>query len=217
MSNKKAIYRRSLQWVSGGGGVAKEPAAGGVDAIQAEYRGAEPDSQIDVPDTAAAGTEYQIPFGSVDAATLLEIENKTGQDVKVDLGSSEYERSATGTLVAGTKDIPLDNEVGDYLSVVAGAANGGTPGVLSVKRKDANTVTVQSWLAGTGIQAADVSTVVVTNFRDWYAFHLPPNGKVVVASAALPAVGKVDYATVKLTAIQSGDGSIVGRVFGDPA
>jgi len=138
MSNKKAILRSSVQWVSGGGGVAKEPAAGGVDAVQAEYRGAEPDSQIDVPDATAANTVYAIPFGTVAGATLLVIENQTGQDVAI-------------------------------------ALNGGT-----------------------------------------YDTHLPTGGKLIMASAGLPAAAKVASANVKILATQVGAGTIVGRVFGDP-
>jgi len=212
MANKTAIYRRSLQWVSGGGGVAKEPAAGGVDAIQAAYRGAEPDSQIDVADTTAAATEYDVPFGSVAAATLVEVENQTGQTLQVQPNPFAL---APGVLVAGVKDIALPNSVGDILGVIV-AVPGGTPGVLSVKRKDANTVTVQSWLAGTGIQVADTSTVIAINFRDGYAFDLPTGGRVVVASAGLPAARKLTALRLKTTATQSGAGTIVGRVFGDP-
>jgi hypothetical protein len=68
-----------------------------------------------------------------------------------------------GTLVSGVKDITLDNVAGDQLGVIM-KTSGGTPGVLSVKRKNDTEVTVQSWLAGTGIQTSDTSVVTVFNF-----------------------------------------------------
>lgn len=68
-----------------------------------------------------------------------------------------------GTLVAGTVDIALPNAAGDVLAVHLVTA-GGTPGVLSVKSKDADTVTVESWLAATGIEALDTSVVAAYNF-----------------------------------------------------
>ncbi len=70
---------------------------------------------------------------------------------------------AAETLVAGTVDVTLANLVGDRLVVALNVA-AGTPGVLSVKRKSATEVTVQSWLDATGIQALDTSTVKVYNF-----------------------------------------------------
>lgn len=69
----------------------------------------------------------------------------------------------TGVLVAGTLDTLLANVVGDQLAVILTAA-GGTPGVLSVKRKSATEVTVESWLAGVGLEVLDTSTYKVFNF-----------------------------------------------------
>lgn len=68
-----------------------------------------------------------------------------------------------GVLVAGTVDITLNNVAGDRLAVAL-KTSGGTPGILSVVRKNATTVTVTSWLAGTGVQALDTSTVLAYNF-----------------------------------------------------
>jgi hypothetical protein len=212
MSNKNAILRSSLQWVGGGGGVSKSPEGGGTDTINATYREAEPDSQIGVPDTQASGTEYDIPFGSIAAASLLQIENQTGQTIKARVNAPP---SASAALVSGTKDITLANAVGDLL-MVALVTSGGTPGVLSVKRKSDTEVTVQSWLSGTGIQTLDTSTVKVYNLTDLYPLQLPDQAKLIVAMAAVPSAGKVTSASVKTTATQSGAGTVVGRVFGDP-
>lgn len=69
----------------------------------------------------------------------------------------------TGTLVAGELDVTLTNAVGDRLCVALVTSHG-TAGVLSVKRKSGSEVTVQSWLAATGIQVLDISDIIVYNF-----------------------------------------------------
>lgn len=216
MSNKIASIRSSISYANGSGGTSRAPTIG-QDSIGAPYQAAEADGQIDVPDATGAGTEIQVPFGAVEEATLFQLENKTGQDIKISIGNAPGSvTSASGTLVSGTKDIALANAVGDQLVVLAGASNGGTPGVLSIKRKSDTEVTVQSWLAGTGIQTADVSDVFVVNYRDSYQWQLPPNGKVLIAGAALPEGGGLKEVWVKTTALQSGDGELVARIFGDP-
>lgn len=180
--------------------------------VSAAFRGSSAETQVDVPNAASASTEYAVPFGSVTNATLVEIENQTGQEVKAKVG--DY-ASASGTLASGTKDITLANAVGDILAVVM-TTSGGTPGVLSVKRKSDTEVTVQSWLSGTGIQTSDTSVVKVYNLKDLYPFNLPDGGRVVVGMEGLPTNGKITAAGVKLTGSQSGDAQVLTRVFGDP-
>lgn len=212
MSNKTAALKWNLNYTDNDGQTIRAP-ANGQETVNAPYQ-SDAQGSVDVPDTTPADTEYSVPFGAVDAAaTYLEIENRTGADLKVKVNGPT---SATGTLVAGTKDIALVNAAGDHLVVVAGAANGGTPGVLSVKRKSGTEVTVQSWLAGTGLQAADVSDVTVYNYKDGYPMQLGPSGLLLIAGATAPAAGKVLSAKVKTTATQSGAGTVGTRVFGDP-
>lgn len=69
---------------------------------------------------------------------------------------------ATAALSGGTIDRALANVAGDHLVVVR-LASAGTPGVLSVKRKSDTEVTVESWLAGSGLQVLDTSTCTVYN------------------------------------------------------
>lgn len=92
---------------------------------------------------------------------VLSVKRKNGTEVTVE--SWQEPVAASGTLVAGTVDIALNNAVGDELSVRMTNANGGTPGVLSVKRKNATEVTVESWLVAVGLQVLDISDVEVVN------------------------------------------------------
>lgn len=162
--------------------------------------------ELDVPDTTAADTVYAIPFGSCAEATHIQMENSTGQDIAARIGGA----SVSGVLTAGTVTIAFAAAPGERLSVEAGAANGGTPGVLSVKRSAGNVV-VQSWLLGTGLQTADVSDVTVYN----NAPPLLPDGAIL--SLSCPAAGStVTSASAILTAEQAGAGTIVAAVLGDP-
>jgi hypothetical protein len=68
----------------------------------------------------------------------------------------------SGDLVAGTVDLALANVAGDRLSAVV-VTPGGTPGILSVKRKSDTEVTVESWEAD-GAESDDTSTVKAYNF-----------------------------------------------------
>jgi hypothetical protein len=210
MSNKNATLKTSLQFTDGSGNTVRDPVQG-TSSLNSPYQG-EQQGTIDVPDTTAADTEYAASFGAVAGATMLEIENKTGQDIKAKINDPA---SATGTLASGVADIALANVAADHLAVKLVTSHG-TAGVLSVKRKDDATVTVQSWLSGTGIQASDVSDVQVYNLKDFYPFQLSANGKLLVACPTLPVAGQVASAGVKTTATQSGAGTVSTRVFGDP-
>jgi len=75
-------------------------------AIAAKYQ-SQSHGTIDVPDTTSADTEYSIPFGSVDeGASLMIIENRTGQDLEVkindqNVGSHHHDIPAGGVFVLG--------------------------------------------------------------------------------------------------------------------
>lgn len=167
---------------------------------------------IDVPDAAAILTEYAVPFGGIASATALIIENLTGQDVHVRINGAPG--SVTGTLVAGTKTLALASVTGEHLSVEL-VTSAGTAGILSVRRSSGNVI-VESWLAGTGLQTADVSAVKVWQGGSPDLFRLPTASALAVAMSAAPGASPIASASVILTAIQSGAGSLVTKVFGDP-
>lgn len=160
---------------------------------------------LDVPDTTAASTVYDVPFGSIAEATHIEIRNDTGQDIAARIGGA----SVTGTLVSGTATIAFAAAPGERLTVERVAGNGGTNGKLYVERSSGNVI-VTSYYAS-GVQTADVSSVKVYN-------NAPPiiaDGGVHLVSS--PAAGSgVATAEAILTATQSGAGTIETLVFGDP-
>lgn len=212
MTNKLATLKFSLSYPDGNNVMQRVPDNGSL-SCQAPFQ-AESVGVIDVPDTTASATEYSIPFGSIGVgATFLLVQNKTGQDLEFQM---QQPPSASGALVSGTKDLTLDNAVGDRLSVLL-TVSGGTPGVLSVKRKSATEVTVQSWLAATGIQASDTSTVTVYNYGPaHYLQRVPDKGLAVFAMPAAAGAKKITSAIAKTTGTQSGAGTIAYYVFGDP-
>lgn len=126
---------------------------------------------------APASGEKAVPVGSIVLATVVtpggtvkQLSAVRASDTTITVSSpgSGYgallaSAGVNSTLVAGAKDIALANIAGDQLAVILKTAHG-TPGVLSIVRKDNATVTVQSWLAATGIQALDISDVTVFNF-----------------------------------------------------
>lgn len=168
---------------------------------------------IDVPDTTAASTELDIPFGSIAAATLVVVHNRLTQDIGIKVNGKPA--SATGTLVAGTKSVTLANAAGDLLSVKAGAANGGTPGNLHVRRSNDTTVIVESY-TNDGIQDLDVSDFTVYVNGGPVTHRVAPGG--VWATAMPVAAGGSPVASMKvvLTAEQAGAGKVAFHVFGDP-
>ena len=129
---------------------------------------------LSLTDTLVAGTKTSTMSNAVGDLIAVNVQAAAGtagdrysikrvSDTEVKITSHVDPVAATGTLVAGTIDITLANAVGDKLSVALVADNAGTPGVLSVKRKSATEVTVESWLAATGLEVLDVSSVSVTN------------------------------------------------------
>ncbi len=178
------------------------------DVLTAYGEGALSVSGLDVPDLAAADTEYEVAFSDVAIATYMLIENSTGQEILVHIGGDYVQ----GTLVSGTKTIAFPAVEGERLSVEM-VTSGGTPGILSVRRSSGNVI-VESWLAGTGLQASDTSVVRVFNNP---ALALPSGGLVSFALPSAPETGApVASAQVTLTAAQDGAGVVATVICGDP-
>ncbi len=83
-------------------------------ALAAQYQ-SQSHGTIDVPDTTAADTEFSIPFGAVDeAATLVVIENRTGQSCEVKINgqnpvNNHHDLAAGGVYVFGAPHAPDAN------------------------------------------------------------------------------------------------------------
>ena len=188
------------------GNVATSAASAGASATYT--LGAQVDAGVDVPDAAADNTKYALSFGSIADATYLEIQNASGQAVLARVN----EHSVTGTLVAGTVTIALTATDGERLSVELGANNGGTPGIVSVRRSAGNVI-VESWVVATGIQVLDVSAVTVYQSSP---IALADDGMLVIANPlAVGGTSKMSEASVTLTALQVGAGQVAYKVFGE--
>ena len=182
-------------------------------SVSAPYApGAQLVGGVDVPDAATSGTEYQIPFGTIASATALYIENRTGQPVDVRLNGAPA--TVSGTLVSGTKTMALAAVTGEHLSVER-VTSAGTAGILSVRRSSGNVI-VESWVSGTGIQALDTSDVKVWQGGSPNLFRLEDGGVLTIAQPDVPGSSGIASASVLLTTTQSGAGSVVTKVFGDP-
>lgn len=132
MANKSAVAKVSLSYT----GADNEPVNMPVLTIAAPYQ-AQAHGSIDVPDTQAATTDYDIPFGSIGTeATLLIVENRTkngsnpGQKLKVDLES--------GALV-------VEIDVDQSFAYIAGSGALGTTPLTQAK------VTTTDIQAGAGL------------------------------------------------------------------
>lgn len=209
MSNKTASFKVSLSYPDAGGNTVKaaDESIAAPFAAGALLRGG-----VDVPDAATSATEYAIPFGSIAAATGLIIKNDTGQDVHVKLNGQPS--SVSGTLVAGTKTLALAAVTGERLAAELVTSHG-TAGILSVRRSGGNVI-VESWLAGTGLQASDISDVIVHNGGSPQLFRLPTGGVLAIAAPAAPGSSPLASASVVLSATQTGAGSLDFSIFGDP-
>lgn len=208
MANKNAVFKVSVTYPDGSNNT--QSSSNTVSAPFSE--GARIDAGIDVPDLALSGTEYALSFGSIAAATALHLENKTGQDVHVRLNGQPA--SVSGTLVAGTKTMALAAVTGEHLSAELVTAHG-TPGILSVRRSGGNVI-VESWLAGTGLETADVSDVKVSNGGSPNLFRLPTGGSMTILAPAAAGASAIASASVLLSDAQDGAGSISYKIFGDP-
>jgi len=78
MSNSTANVRAILRYPQPGGGICQPP----IEAILALYAGSNV-AEIDVPDLEAAITKHAVPFGDISEASMVMIQNLTGQDLDV--------------------------------------------------------------------------------------------------------------------------------------
>lgn len=208
MPNSTATLKLSQTYTNGQGQAMNPSPISVACPYQAQLEGT-----VDVPDATPASTELEIPFGSIAAATLVVVHNRLAQDIGIKVNGKPA--SATGTLVAGTKTLTLANASGDLLSVKAGAANGGTPGNLHVRRSNDTTVIVESYTSD-GIQDLDVSDFTVYVNGGPVTHRVAPGG--VWATAMPVAAGGAPVASLKVvtTAEQEGAGRVAFHVFGDP-
>lgn len=80
MANSLATVSYSVQYVDADGKTVTPSAISASCPYQSQTVGT-----IDVPDTTASATAYDIPFGGVTDAFLILVVNKTGQDLSVKL------------------------------------------------------------------------------------------------------------------------------------
>lgn len=96
-------------------------------AIAAQYQ-SQSHGTIDVPDTTAGATSYAIPFGSVDVgASLLVIENRTGQSCKVLINGqtgTAHSVASGGVCVIGGPTTPSAHPVLSAAVVLEGTQSG---------------------------------------------------------------------------------------------
>jgi len=151
----------ALQVPSGGGTLDKDVSEGTTTLVASTK-----DVTVDCPTGSTVYAAVTTGAGKTKQLTAARVDDSTIRISSPGDGYAALLESAgvAGTLVAGTTDIALANVAGDRLAVVMEDDNGGTPGVLSVKRKSNTEVTVESWVDGTGVQALDVSDVKVYNF-----------------------------------------------------
>lgn len=124
-------------------------------------------SDLEMDFTLPLSEAFKVTLESRDGLNLRVSVNPEGagasqRPVMVDGSKLSKVNGVSGTLVAGTATLSLASATTDVLAVQR-TTSGGTAGVLSVVRATASTVTVTSWLAGTGVQVLDTSTVVVYN------------------------------------------------------
>lgn len=112
MANSIANVRIVLSYPQPGGGVASPS----LPAVLAEYQ-ALALSVLDIPDAQAADTEHEVAFGSIAAASMIVVQNLTGQDIDVmvnDTGADVADHSipiggvwVCGGLVPAVLDFPV--------------------------------------------------------------------------------------------------------------
>jgi hypothetical protein len=165
---------------------------------------------IGIPKDTSCDEEYDVNFGSIEAATGILIRNRAHVDVAVRLDGGT---SVIGTLVSGTKNMTLHFAHGERLSVVRNDSNGGDEGALSVNRISVYCVNVTSYDEA-GIADSDVSTVEVFNSAP---MSLPNEGVISVSMPKLPNCSPISQAQIITTTQQPRDGAVGVKLFGSPA
>ncbi len=111
MSNKNGSLKLSLAYTNPDGDSSKQ------DVSVAFHYQAQSHGTIDVPDTTASATAYEIPFGSIDvAATMVVIANRTGQSCEVKVNgqavvSHHHDIASGGVFVIGGPAAPAANPI----------------------------------------------------------------------------------------------------------
>lgn len=166
-------------------------------------------SGIDVPDAALDSTTYNVAFSDVAAATFLQIQNNTGQEITARIGDLYFDV----TLVLGVASMAFAAVEGERFSFEILDDNGGTPGDdIGIHRSTGNVI-VTSY-NNAGVETGDVSTIRVHVNPP---IALPDGGLVSFALPTAPVVGAaVGNASVTLTAAQTGAGVVATAVLGDP-
>ena len=208
MSNKTASFSASLSYT---GPLGQAASLAPPVIVACKYAG-QSDGAFDLDAAALTGQALTVPLGSIASVTGLLVKNNCDADVEVKINDNISE--ATGTLASGTVTIALASRTGEHLSAERVTSHG-TAGILSVRRSGGNVI-VESWLAGTGIQASDVSDIKVVQRAG--AFSLPPGGALAIFSPATEApttpITKVQLTTEEATTVA---GSVGYLLFGDPS
>ncbi len=111
MSNKNGTLKLSLSYAGSENESAKQDIS-----VAFPYQ-AQAHGTVDVPDTTAESTAYDIPFGAIDtAATMVIVENKTGQSCEVKVNhqnavSNHHDLPDGGVFVIGGPGAPTANPV----------------------------------------------------------------------------------------------------------
>lgn len=208
MANSTATMKITMTYTSPQGAAAAPPPI----SIPCPYQ-AQLDGAIDVPDGTCSGTELEIPFGSIAAATLVLVKNSLAQELGIKVNGKPI--SASGTLVAGEKVVEVETHSGDHLSVVAGADNGGSPGHLHVRRLGGDCVKVESYTSD-GIEDEDIGDFTVFVNGGPVTHRIPPGGVWTSAGPAAVCHAQLASLTLVTTAHQEGAGRVAFLAFGDP-
>jgi hypothetical protein len=83
MSNKNTMTRVSFQYM----GPSLETVVAPTNLVVSFYQG-QVHGTVDIPDTQAGGTEYDIPFGTIAEASMVFVSNRSGQTVDVKTNGS---------------------------------------------------------------------------------------------------------------------------------
>ncbi len=112
MSNKAGTLKINMTYKGASNEVARLPEC----AVSFSYM-AQSHGTVDVPTDALEAAEITIPFGSVGThATMVVIQNRTGQDVEVKVNGQapqthHHDLASGGVLILGGPLVPADNKL----------------------------------------------------------------------------------------------------------
>ncbi len=125
MSNKAGTVRINMTYKGPSAETAKLPEKSVAFAYMAQEHGT-----VDVPDTTAEDTAVEIPFGSVgDAATMILLQNRTGQDVEVKInnqntGTHHHDLCDGGIFMIGGPSTVAANKIIEVSFTLSAAQSG---------------------------------------------------------------------------------------------